>query len=65
MTKEDMAQFHVTITSVEDGTWQGVVETDGKRYRFQSELQLLNWMMMQCPVLRPEVVWESKEEIIQ
>ena len=54
---EELASFHVHITSVHDGTWQGVVEANGKEYHFQSELQLLHWVMDQFPVLWPEAAW--------
>ena len=55
--EEPLASFHVRITSVHDATWQGVVEVSGEEYQFQSELQLLHWVMEQFPVLRPEVAW--------
>ena len=54
---EEIASFHVHITSVHDATWQGVVEANGEEYQFQSELQLLPWVMEQFPVLRPEAAW--------
>ena len=52
-----VASFHVHITSVHDATWQGVVEANGATYQFQSELQLLCWVMDQYPALRPEAAW--------
>ena len=41
--------------AVHDATWQGVVEANGTTYQFQSELQLLRWVMEQYPALRPDV----------
>jgi len=32
-----------------------VVEANGTTYQFQSELQLLRWVMEQYPALRPDV----------
>lgn len=52
----------MTVTSTEDATWQGMVETDGKCIHFTNELQLLQWMMEQYPVLQPEVRWEREED---
>ena len=58
---EVIASFRVHITSVHDATWQGVVETNGATYEFQSELQLLRWVMEQNPVLRPQVFWNNEQ----
>ena len=55
--EEPMASFQVNITSAHDATWQGVVESNGAEFQFQSELQLLHWVMEQFPVLRPETAW--------
>lgn len=55
--EETVASFRVRVTSVHDATWQGVVEANGEEYQFQSELQLLHWVMEQFPVLRPEAAW--------
>ena len=56
-----VASFHVHITSVHDATWQGVVEANGTTYQFQSELQLLRWVMDQYPALRPQVSWSEEQ----
>ena len=56
---EAIASFHVHITSVHDATWQGVVEANGTTYQFQSELQLLRWVMDQFPDLRPKTFWSK------
>ena len=55
--EQAIAAFQVCVTSAEDATWQGVVTANGEEYQFQSELQLLHWVMEQFPVLRPEVAW--------
>ena len=60
MDSKALAQFHVTVTSAKDGTWQGIVEAKGNEYSFQSELQLLQWVMEQFPFLRPDVKWEPR-----
>ena len=52
--EETIASFHVRVTSVNDATWQGVAEANGTMYQFQSELQLLRWVMEQFPALRPD-----------
>ena len=53
---EAIASFRVCVTSAEDATWQGMVETDSAKYCFKSELQLLRWVMEQFPSLRPDTV---------
>lgn len=53
MEKQEIARFTVCVTSTEDGTWQGKVEADGKQFWFQSEMQLLNWLLAQYPALLP------------
>ena len=58
---EEIASFHVHITSVHDATWQGVVEANGTTYQFQSELQLLRLVMEQYPALRPQVSWSNEQ----
>ena len=58
---EAIATFHVRIFSVHDATWQGVVEANGTTYQFQSELQLLRWVMEQYPALRPQVSWSNEQ----
>ena len=58
---EEIASFHVHITSVHGATWQGVVEANGTTYQFQSELQLLRLVMDQYPALRPQVSWSNEQ----
>ena len=41
MEQNVLAHFTVTVTSTENASWQGVVESNGKRFAFESELQLL------------------------
>ena len=41
MEQNVLAHFTVTVTSTENASWQGVVESNGKKFEFQSELQLL------------------------
>ena len=57
MEQNVLAHFTVTVTSTENASWQGVVETNGKKFEFQSELQLLRWVMEQYPSLRPDTDW--------
>ena len=57
--EEPLASFQVRVTSVRDATWQGVVTANGEEYQFQSELQLLHWVMEQFPVLRPKAAWKN------
>ena len=58
---EAIASFRVYVTSVDDSTWQGVEETNGKTCHFRSEIQLLHWVMEQFPALRPDAAWENKK----
>ena len=51
---EPIAQFSISITSAENASWQGIVQAGGAAFRFQSELQLLNWLLEQYPALRQE-----------
>ena len=62
MEQNVLARFTVTVTSAENASWQGVVETNGKRFVFQSELQLLRWVMEQYPSLRPETYWKAPQK---
>ena len=48
-----MARFTVSIISVDNATWQGTVEMDGKRYHFSSEMDLLKYLLKRYPSLRP------------
>lgn len=57
-TKE-IAFFHVHVTSLYGGTWQGMVGLDGELYPFRSELELLDLVMEHFPGLRPDAVWEN------
>ena len=54
MNQTSLAQFTVTVTSAENASWQGIVDTGGKKFEFRSELQLLRWIMEQYPALRPD-----------
>ena len=51
---EPIAQFSISITSAENASCQGIVQAGGAAFRFQSELQLLNWLLEQYPALRQE-----------
>ena len=61
MEQKAIVQFTVMVTSTENATWQGVVEANGKRFAFESELQLLRWVMKQYPSLRPDGYWSKSE----
>ena len=61
MEQNALAHFTVTVTSTENTSWQGVVESNGKRFAFESELQLLRWVMEQYPSLRPDGYWSKSE----
>ncbi|MBQ7778414.1 MAG: hypothetical protein IJ396_05850 [Oscillibacter sp.] len=58
--KAPLAQFTIRIESAEHATWQGTVETDHSSFHFESEMQLLHWLMSQYPDLRPK----SHEELL-
>ena len=57
MDRPILANFTVTITSCDHASWQGYVEIQGTRYEFQSEMQLLQCILEQYPVLHPEAKW--------
>ena len=59
MEQNMLARFTVTVTSTENASWQGIVESNGKEFEFQSELQLLRWVMEQYPSLRPDTDWNT------
>ena len=59
MGQNVLAQFTVMVTSTENASWQGIVESNGKEFEFQSELQLLRWVMEQYPSLRPDTDWNT------
>ena len=59
MEQKAIVQFTVMVTSTENASWQGLVESNGKEFEFQSELQLLRWVMEQSPSLRPDTDWNT------
>ena len=59
MGQNMLARFTVMVTSTENASWQGIVESNGKEFEFQSELQLLRWVMEQYPSLRPDTDWNT------
>ena len=59
MEQNVLAHFTVMVTSTENASWQGAVESNGKKFEFQSELQLLRWVMEQYPSLRPDTDWNT------
>ena len=59
MEQKAIVQFAVMVTSTENASWQGIVESNGKEFEFQSELQLLRWVMEQYPSLRPDTDWNT------
>ena len=61
MEQNMLARFTVMVTSTENASWQGIVESNGKEFEFQSELQLLRWVMEQYPSLRPDAYWGKSE----
>ena len=61
MEQKAIVQFTVMVTSTENASWQGVVESNGKKFEFQSGLQLLRWVMEQYPSLRPDGYWSKSE----
>lgn len=50
--QEPLAQFTVRIISANNGSWQGVVETEDIAFYFESELQLVGWLLRRYPALR-------------
>lgn len=54
MEKKEVAAFQVRILSTKNATWQGVVEADGDTYAFQSEMQLVKWLLQKYPRLFPD-----------
>lgn len=54
-----IANFSISIHSVKDATWQGIVECGGKYQTFESELQLLKYMMELAPELKPDISWSA------
>lgn len=54
MEKRELADFRVRILSAENATWQGVVESGGEVFSFQSELQLVKWLLRKYPALNPK-----------
>lgn len=46
-----LAQFAVRITSAENASWQGTVETENTVFQFESELQLLKRLLECYPAL--------------
>ena len=63
MEQKAIAQFTVMVTSTENASWQGIVESNGKEFEFQSELQLLRWVMEQYPSLRPDTDWNTTQNM--
>ena len=59
MEQKAIVQFTVMVTSTENASWQGIVESNGKEFEFQSELQLLRWVIEQYPFLRPDTDWNT------
>ncbi len=58
MEEKEIACFTVRVTSTDDGTWQGTVETKEKCFLFQSEMQLLKWLREQYPALLPDTTFQ-------
>ena len=63
MEQKAIVQFTVMVTSTENASWQGIVESNGKEFEFQSELQLLRWVMEQYPSLRPDTDWNTTQNM--
>ena len=63
MEQKAIVQFTVMATSTENASWQGIVESNGKEFEFQSELQLLRWVMEQYPSLRPDTDWNTTKNM--
>ena len=59
MEQKAIVQFTVMATSTENASWQGIVESNGKEFEFQSELRLLRWVVEQYPSLRPDTDWNT------
>ena len=53
MNKGEAVSFTVQITSVKNATWQGSITSDGESYSFESEIQLLKWLIQKYPELLP------------
>lgn len=56
---EPIAEFHITVTSVKEHTWQGRVTCGDLVRWFASELQMLRCMMEFAPGLAPDSRWLS------
>jgi len=59
MDREMIAQFTVCVSSTEGATWQGTVTAQDESFVFQSEMQLLHWVLEKYPHLKPEVEWKN------
>lgn len=67
MSQKEMAEFTVRIFSAEHATWQGEAESGGETARFESEMELLNWVLKKWPELVPRLpdseVWLKTAEL--
>ncbi len=59
MTDRTFATFHIDITSVREHTWQGRVTCGDQIRCFESELQMLRYMIELMPGLAPEICWPA------
>lgn len=51
--QETLAQFTVRITSAKHASWQGVVQAEDAVFYFESEMQLIGWLLRRYPALLP------------
>ena len=54
MNENIPVRFTVEISSVENATWQGYVNSGDETYKFISEIQLLKWLVEKYPELIPK-----------
>ena len=52
--RNTIAQFTVSVTGTDRGTWQGCVTMGEDSFRFESEMELLHVLLEHHPALLPE-----------
>jgi len=60
MDKKEIAAFTVRVLSAKNSTWQGEVTAGNETYLFQSEIDLVKWLVTKYPALIPEYVGRKK-----
>ena len=59
MNRELIASFRIDITSARDHTWQGRVRHGEESRSFESELEMLRYMIELAPGLAPDIRWDT------